>query len=248
MATSEKNSVLGYVRVSTEEQAVGGVSIGAQRAKIEGYATANGLDLIGVVLDEGVSGKHTDNRPGLMSVIQRLESGEVDGLVVLKLDRLSRSTRDVLDLVDRFVKRDWSLHSISEQIDTETANGRFVLTVLAGLSQMEREQIGERTRLALAYKKAKGERVGAVPFGWKLAEDGRSLEPEPAESGVLALIQQLRQSGLSLRAIVGHLNTAGIPARGKRWHLTTVARLVKNMTSPSATSGPVSERLSTGRF
>lgn len=215
---------------------MGGVSIGAQRAKIEAYVTANGLNLIGMVLDGGVSGTYTDNRPGFKSVIQRLDSGEVDGLVVIKLDRLSRSTRDVLDLVGRFVKRDWCLHSISEQIDTETANGRFGVTVLAGLSQMEREQIGERTRVALAYKKAKGERVGAVPFGWKLAADQRALEPFPAEQGVLQFIEQLRLSGLSLRAIVDHLNKAQIPARGKRWHITTIARLLRDM--EARLSGP----------
>jgi len=227
MKEPEKNSVLGYARVSTEEQALGGCSLDAQVKQIEAYATANGLDLIEVVQDAGISGKRTDNRPGLQAAIERLDSGEVGGLIVLKLDRLSRSTRDVLDLVDRFVKQGWSLSSISEQIDTKTANGRFVLTVLAGLSQMEREQIGERTRMALAYKKAKGERVGAVPYGWALAEDGCMLEESPAEQGVVRLIDELRQSGLSLRAIVDHLNGAQIPARGKRWHLTTVARLVK---------------------
>ena len=227
MKEHKKTAVLGYARVSTEEQAVGGVSLEAQRAKIKEYAAANGINLVEVVLDEGISGKRTDNRPGLQSAMKRLDSGEVGGLVVLKLDRLSRSTRDILDLVDQFMKRGWNLHSICEQIDTETANGRFVLTILAGLSQMEREQIGERTRLALAYKKSKGERVGSVPYGWQLAEDKRLLLENPAEQGVIRLVSELRQSGLSLRAIVGHLNDSQIPARGERWHLTTIARLSK---------------------
>jgi len=83
--------------------------------------------------------------------------------------------------------------------------------------------------MALAYKKSKGERVGAVPYGWALAEDGCLLEENPAEQGVMRLVDELRQSGLSLRAIVAHLNAVQIPARGKRWHLTTVARLVKTL-------------------
>lgn len=219
--------VLGYARVSTEEQVVGGVSLDSQRKRIEEYAAASGLKLVDLILDEGVSGKSADNRPGLQAALKRLDSGEAQGLVVLKLDRLSRSTRDVLDLVDRFASRGWGLHSIMEQIDTETANGRFVLTILAGLSQMEREQVSERTRLALAHKKAKGERIGSVPYGWQLAKDQRLLEENPSEQGIIRLVSELRKSGLSLRGIVSHLNDSHIPARGQRWHLTTVARLLR---------------------
>ena len=102
-----------------------------------------------------------------------------------------------------------------------------MLNVLASVSQWEREAIGERTRVALAHKRTLGERVGAVPFGSRLAADGIHLEAEPQEQAALRLILSLRADGLTLRAIAAKLNADNVPARGARWHPTTIARLVK---------------------
>jgi len=217
-----------YLRVSTDKQAEHGVSLDAQRAKVEAYAGLYDLDLVAVEVDAGASAKSLSHRPALDRALAMLEAGEADALLVVKLDRLTRSVRDLGELVDRFQAGGWALLSVSEQVDTRTAGGRLVLNVLASVSQWEREAIGERTRVALAYKRANGEKTGgACPFGYHLSEDGIHLQPEPQEQEALTLILALRADGLSLRAIAARLNADGVPARGKCWHPTTVAVLVK---------------------
>jgi len=217
-----------YVRVSTDKQAEHGVSLDAQRAKVEAYAGLYDLELVAVEVDAGASAKSLSGRPALDRALAMLEAGEADALLVVKLDRLTRSVRDLGELVDRFQAGGWALLSVGEQVDTRTAGGRLVLNVLASVSQWEREAIGERTSAALAHKRANGEKTGgAAPFGYRLAADGVHLEHEPAEREALELILALRADGVSLRAIAAQLNDAAVPARGKRWHPTTVARLVK---------------------
>ncbi len=225
---SQKPAV-GYVRVSTEEQSREGVSLDAQRARIAAYCLANDLDLIEVIEDAGISGKSMKNRPGLEAALDRLENGKAEALVVLKLDRLSRSTRDVLDLTDRIQKHGWELHSMSEKLDTGSAAGRFVLTILAALAEMEREQISERTRFALDHKRSKGERLGTTPYGFETTEDGRMI-PIRAEQEALGYIAELRREGMPYATIAEHLNAEGIPTkRGKRWYASTVASLIKKV-------------------
>lgn len=216
-----------YLRVSTERQAAEGVSLDAQRSKVELYAELYGLDLVAVEVDAGVSAK-TLNRPALERARAMLAAGEADALVVVKLDRLTRSLRDLGAMVDACNREGWALLSVSEQIDTRTAAGRLVLNVLGSVSQWERETIGERTREALAHKRKRGEKTGGdLPFGHALADDGVHLETDPAEARALSLISDLRADGLSIRRIAAELNARGVPARGKRWHPTTVARVLK---------------------
>ena len=126
-------AVAGYIRVSTEEQAKEGVSLAAQKRKIKAYCDLNDLHLLTIIQD-AVSGKTLSKRQGLQEVLGLLEQGQISGLVVLKLDRLSRSTRDILDLTDRIEKNGWELHSIMEKLDTSSAQGRFTLTLLASLA------------------------------------------------------------------------------------------------------------------
>ena len=165
--------VIGYVRVSTEDQARDGVSVDAQRAKIEGYAKLYDLELVRIVVDAGESAKSLD-RPGLQKVLTSLRKGESEGLLIAKLDRLSRSVVDWNVLIDRFFgeRAGKQLFSVADSIDTRTAAGRLVLNVLMSVAQWERETIGERTKDALAHKRRNGERVGKVPFGYDLAKDG----------------------------------------------------------------------------
>lgn len=222
--------LLGYCRVSTEEQAREGVSLDAQRHRLALYAELQGAELVGVLSDEGISGKRTDNRPGLQEALRRLAAGEADGLVVLKLDRLSRSTRDVLELADASGREGWSLHSIGEKLDTGSAAGRFVLTILAGLAQMEREQIGERTAAALGHMRSQGLKTGGdVPFGFQLAQDGRSLVPDAAEQEVIALARSLAAEGLSFRKVAEELNRRGIQTKkGRKWTHVQTAQIVRS--------------------
>jgi site-specific DNA recombinase len=136
-----------YVRVSTEKQADHGVSLAAQRSKVEAYATLYDLELVETVVDAGVSAKDIQ-RPGLQKALRALEGGLADAVVVVKLDRLTRSVRDLGNLVEQyFATGRFSLLSVGEQIDTRSAAGRLVLNVLASVAQWEREATGERTRL-----------------------------------------------------------------------------------------------------
>jgi site-specific DNA recombinase len=214
-----------YLRVSTEDQAARGVSLEAQRAKIEAYAGLYDLDLVAVVEDAGVSARTMD-RPGLQRALAMLARGEAQALIVLKLDRLTRSVRDLGELLEGPFARA-ALLSVGEQIDTRTAGGRLVLNVLASVAQWERETIGERTATAMAHKKTKGERVGAVPYGYGLGADRHALVLVAAEQAVIAEARRLKASGLALRAIAAELERAGMVARnGRRFEAAQVQRMV----------------------
>jgi DNA invertase Pin-like site-specific DNA recombinase len=229
--------VIGYVRVSTEEQADKGVSLDAQEAKVRAYAALHDLDLVDVVVDAGGSAKSL-KRPGLQRALGMLKTGQAAGLVVAKLDRLSRSVRDWNNLIDGYFGESAgkTLMSVADSIDTRTAAGRLVLNVLMSVAQWEREAIGERTRDALRHKQARGERTGAVPFGYVLdAADGRrsrggrpvALVEDPHEQEAIRLMVEFRDSGLSCRAIAAELNLQGIKTKGNgRWHETTVRRVL----------------------
>ena len=164
--------VIGYVRVSTEEQATDGVSMAAQEAKVRGFAALHDLDLVDVVIGAGESAK-TLKRPGLQRALAMLKSGEADGLIVAKLDRLSRSVGDWQDLIERYFgeRAGKTLMSVADSVDTRTAAGRMVLNIMMTVAQWEREAIGERTRDALKFKARRGERVGQTK---ESADDDRA--------------------------------------------------------------------------
>jgi len=223
-----KPKAIGYVRVSTEEQAADGVSLAAQEAKIKAYADLYDLDLVEIIVDAGQSAKTLD-RPGIKRALEMLTDKKADGLLVAKLDRLTRSVADLNRLIERFFseKAGRLLWSVADAIDTRTAAGRLVLNILASVSQWEREAIAERTRDALRHKKALGQRVGSVPFGSRLAADGITLEPEPAEREIMDLVAELRRSGLSIRGIVAEMNSRGVLTKeGGKWHIATVQRVL----------------------
>lgn len=222
--------VVGYVRVSTEEQATSGQSLDAQREKLAAYAKLYDLELIEIVVDAGQSAK-TLNRPGLQRVLAMLERGEVDGLLIAKLDRLTRSVADWQKLIAAHFgdKAGKQLFSVADSIDTRTAAGRLVLNVLLSVAQWERETIAERTRDALQHKIRKGERCGKVRYGYDLAADGRTLLPNPEQQEVMRLVAELRASGKPLREIAVELTERGIPTKeGNRcWTHTAVNRILK---------------------
>ena len=123
--------VLGYVRVSTEEQAREGVSLDAQRHRIEAHAEAQGWELVGVEADNGISGKRVANRPGLRRALNALRKGKADALLMVALDRLSRTTTDVLGLAARSAREGWALLCVNEQVETGSPEGEFLLTLKA---------------------------------------------------------------------------------------------------------------------
>jgi len=167
---------IGYVRVLTDRQAELGVSLEAQEAKIRAMATVKGAELSEVIVDGGESAKNL-NRPGLQRLLAMVDSGKVEAVIIAKLDRLTRTVKDLCSLLELFEKRGVALISVAESLDTASAAGRLVITI----SQWEREAIGERTRDALRHKRTSGERVGNIRFGFRLSPDGKHVEPDSGE-------------------------------------------------------------------
>jgi site-specific DNA recombinase len=218
-------NAIGYVRVSTEGQAQDGVSLAAQEAKVRAWADLSGAEGVTIFRDAGLSGKRADNRPGLQEALNAV--GEGDALIVYSLSRLARSTKDTITIAEALDKKGADLVSLSEKIDTTTAAGKMVFRMLAVLSEFERDQVSERTRLALAHKRANGEKTGGdVPFGYRL-NDGR-LVPYKREQKAIALIRDLHAKGYSLRGIAGELEAHGYRTKTgrKHWNPKTVAAII----------------------
>jgi len=217
---------VGYVRVSTDKQADKGVSLDAQAAKIRAMAVVHGAELIDIIVDGGESAKSLQ-RPGMERLLTLVDGKKADAVIVAKLDRLTRSVKDLCTLLERFERRSVALISVAESLDTGSAAGRLVLNIMTAVSQWEREAIGERTRDALSHKRNRGERVGNIPFGSRLADDGEQLEPEPTEQAALAEIRRMRTEGASMRTIAAQLNERAYRTRrGTPWRLESVARVL----------------------
>ena len=222
---------VGYIRVSTEEQAREGISLEAQEDKIKKYADLHNLELVGVISDEGKSGKDL-NREGIQKVITLCKDRSVDHLIVYKMDRLTRRLLDLLTLIEEVFKPNKvQFHSITEKIDTATAQGKFFLAIMGAMAQMERDLISERTREALRYKIGKGEPVGSPPLGFEAIE--KELKKTQDELVVVREIFKLKKgrgkNKLSLRQIANRLNEQMIPTkRGGRWYAATIRYILRN--------------------
>lgn len=223
-----RRPAVGYLRVSTEEQALEGVSIAAQKGKVESYCQLHGLELVAVEIDEGISGKRSDNRPGLQKALTVAVKRKA-ALVTYSLSRLSRSTRDAIDIAEQLDRAGADLVSLSEKIDTTTAMGRFFFTTVASLAQLERDQVAERTRVALAHKRSQGERIsGLPPYGYDFTQDGKRLIANSSEQLVIDEIRTRRSDGESLRSIANALNSKFIPTKfGGKWYPEAVRRLAQ---------------------
>jgi site-specific DNA recombinase len=218
---------IGYVRVSTDKQAELGVSLEAQAEKIRAMALVHDAELLDIIVDGGESAKSLQ-RPGMERLLKLVDSKGAQAVIVAKLDRLTRSVKDLCELLERFERRGVALISVAESLDTGSAAGRLVLNIMTAVSQWEREAIGERTRDALSHKRRNGERVGNLRYGYRLADDGLHLQADAAEQAVMARIGQLRP-GHTLRQIAARLNELGLRTRrGSPWRLESVARVVNS--------------------
>lgn len=219
--------IVGYIRVSTEDQAEVGVSLDAQRKKLEQYAELYDLELVAIIEDAGASAK-TLNRPGLQQALAALDGGEAEGLLIAKLDRLTRDVRDMGDLLEGYFASKFNLLCVAEQIDTRTASGRLMLNLLTSVAQWERETIGERTSAALRHKQSQGEHVGSPALGYDM-KDGELVE-NAEEAAVVERIQELRAEGLTYQQIADTLTAEGLRTkRGGGWYPATVRNYVKRM-------------------
>ncbi len=225
-ATVESRRTVAYVRVSTQDQAVEGVSLAAQEARIGSYCAAMGWPVSEVIRDAGESGKSLQRR-GMLNVLAGLRAGTIGRVVALKLDRLTRSTRDLAELLEVFAKADASLVSVEESLDTSSASGRLILNIMGSVSQWEREAIAERTAMALAHKRQRRTAYGATPFGY--VRIGDALVPEQREQAALEEAVRLDRDGASFRQIAKRLGEIGVmPHRGKAWHASSVRAMLRS--------------------
>jgi DNA invertase Pin-like site-specific DNA recombinase len=188
--------LIGYVRVSTDEQARSGLGAEAQRGKVTEAIARESHELVEMITDDGEHGT-TLQRRGLRRALELIAAGEADGLIAAKLDRVSRSVIDFATLLAWFEQSQATLMILDPAIDTASPSGRLVANVFASVGQWEAEVIAERTTDALAAKRARGERIG---------------RPAVVEDPYLAeRIRAMRDDGMTLRAIVERLNTEGVP-------------------------------------
>ena len=218
---------IGYVRVSTEDQAKEGISLDNQKSKIEAYCQLKDLDLSEIVEDAGISAKNL-KRPGVQRVLKLARKKQVDAVVIYKLDRIFRSTVDALETTRLFDKWGVSFHSIEETLDTQSAMGRFFFTLTAALAEMERCIIGERTKAALSHKRSRNEKTGGdIPYGYDLTPAGMLIKNE-TEQRVIRIIRNLDREGYSLRKICRELEKKGhLTKRGNAvWQPSTISKIL----------------------
>jgi len=217
---------LGYARVSTEEQANSGLSLINQRVRIAAYAKASDFDLVEVIEEAGRTAKNL-KRPALQRALQTLEDGQADALVVLSLDRLTRSVKDLGHLVEFFDRTKTALVSVQDSINTLSAAGRLVLNVLGSIAQWEREAIAERTTAALAVKIERGEKTGGtVPYGFDVDPSGKLFSNYNEQDAIRVMVHG-RRKGLSLRKIADLLIRRGFsPKKGGAWHPQVISRIL----------------------
>lgn len=202
-------AIYGYCRVSTERQAEEGESLGAQQRTIEGYAMMNGLKIDRVFIERGVSAsKPLADRPEGANLLAALQPG--DAIITAKLDRMFRSALDALDVLAQLKRQSISLHMVDLQGDV-TGNGisKLVFTILSAVAEAERDRIRERICDVKADQKTRGRYLGgAVPFGWRLTEDGALTEDDVQQDAIRRMVG-MRQRGASLRAIAKDIQAEG---------------------------------------
>jgi DNA invertase Pin-like site-specific DNA recombinase len=206
---------IAYIRVSTTEQADSGAGLAAQRAAIEAAAAAKGWELVAIHEDAGVSGKALTGRQGMADALAMLAAGQAEVIVAAKLDRFSRSVTDFAGLIERAKRGGWALAALDVDIDMTTPTGELMATVIAAMAQYERRLIGQRTRDALAAKRAEGVRLG---------------RPRQLPDATVARIVARRGEGISMSAIARELNADGVPTAqgGAMWRQSSVAAVLRS--------------------
>lgn len=203
-----RDGAIGYIRVSTEEQADSQLGLAAQRAAILAEAVRRGWRLVDVIEDAGFSGKDL-NRPGMLLVLEALREKRADTLVVAKLDRLGRSLLDLAGLIDKAAKQHWALVALDIGVDTSSLTGKAMAGMMAVFAALERGMISHRTREALRAAGLRGTKIGRT-----------SVLPDD----VVARMLRERAAGRSLRDIARGLDADGVPTGqgGRRWYASSV--------------------------
>jgi len=215
--------LVGYVRVSTSKQGDNGISLECQTSKLESYASTYDHQLMKVIIvDESAK---TLERKGLQEALAMIDSGEIDGLLVFKLDRLTRNVVHLGLLLEKYFTTN-ALVSVSDQIDTKTPAGRLVLNVLMSVAQWQREEISCLTSSNMQFKAEQGFHMGRAGYGFQ-AVDGKLVEVA-TEQNVIARMRHLRNAGNSFQAIADTLQADGITNRnGKAFSGSSINVILK---------------------
>jgi len=221
-----------YVRVSTEEQAKEGYSIRAQIDKLKSYIQIKDWDFYKVYADEGISGKNITDRPAINELIADIKAGHVNNVLVYKIDRLTRSTRDLIDLTDIFKENGCTFNSLMESIDTQTASGRMFLKIIGIFAEFERENLVERLTLAFEKKVKEGYSLGnfTTSYGYNRIIGEKIQVVNPIEAEIVKEVFAMYVEGnMTFNAISRNLNLRNIkPKLGETWNHNSINNLLKN--------------------
>lgn len=226
-----------YIRVSSNEQANNGSSLDNQLHLIKNYALSKGFEIVEFVQDAGISAFRKKSRPGFNRIMELIQIKAVDHVIVYSLSRFARNTRVTLDAVEMMIKNEISFHSITEDMNTSTPHGRFVISLLSSLAQLESEQTGERVKSVKKYCKENNRTYTSPVFGFdnkfEYDESGKKksgkMIPNEKEMEVVKQIVTTYQTGASPEQIAWLLNSEKIPTkRNSEWHPSTVRYIIKN--------------------
>ena len=224
---TELPKAIGYIRVSSDEQAKEGISLDAQRRRIESYCQFKNYDLIHIYSDDGVSGfKKIEKRPEGKLAIEALKNGKAEHFIAIKLDRCFRNTADAISKATEFSRLGIDLHLFDIGVDTSTANGKLFFTIMAGLAQFERDVTGERTKVALDHLKTQGRRWNHTPYGFDADSDG-NLSKNTKEQKAIKLMKKMRSENYSYAEIANELDLSGYkPKIADSWSGTAVWKVL----------------------
>lgn len=234
-------TVIGYCRVSTDKQAERGLSLDAQQKMITAYAKAFDLEPVDIRIEAGESAKDIAGRPVFSALLEEVRSGAVQAVVTCKLDRMFRNTRECLATLDLIREQNVAFHSVQEHLDTASGMGRFFLTMLAAMGELERAQVGERTKAALhagkcitsgesllhQHRAKSGElEVGRAPYGYEWDKDEHRLIVQREEALTVESIRAFRAAGNSYLIIANALAQLGVRTRaGGGWCASQLYRI-----------------------
>jgi len=219
MSESDLGLALLYARVSTQLQVNDGVSLDVQERQLQQAAELAGFTNIEIIREEGRSGKSISGRPALTEALKRLDAGDAQALFVTRIDRLARSTKDFLSIIDRANTNKWRLVMLDLNLDTSSYQGRFVVTIMSALAEMERGIIAERQKDVHKDRRARG-----VVWGVDMGPMNKTPQ------GIRDRVLLERSQGASLQQIADGLNADGIPTQNqRRWYPTTVKNLLEHL-------------------
>jgi len=224
-----------YVRVSTEEQAQEGYSIRGQSEKLKSYALLKDWEIHDIYSDEGISGKNIVDRPAINRLIEDIQKGKVNNVLVFKVDRLTRSTKNLIELVELFEEYNCAFNSLTESIDTDTPSGRMFLKIIGIFAEFERENLVSRLKLGFERKVKEGYTLASrsVSYGYIRKTGNKIQEIDPVESKIVKeIFSMYLDENKSFNKIAKTLNNRKVPTKNNaiRWEINTIKSLLTNPT------------------